>query len=220
MTKILGLILARGGSKRLPNKNITDLGGKPLIAWSIEAANKSSVIDTLYVSSDSRDILNVSAQYGSSIHQRDPQFATDHCSSEDSIFEFFTSNTSLVESYTHACLLQPTSPFRTHIHVDEAVNLMIAKDGNSCMSVYQPSIRFNKYLHLDKSGYIISYNASAELNLDYYPNGAIYIFNISVFMQTKSIINPKCIPYLMHGPLSVDIDNQIDLDFARFLISS
>lgn len=220
MTKILGLILARGGSKRLPNKNITDLGGKPLIAWSIEAANKSSVIDTLYVSSDSSDILNVSAQYGSSIHQRDPQFATDHCSSEDSIYEFFTSNPSLIESCTHACLLQPTSPFRTHIHVDEAVNLMIAKDGNSCMSVYQPSIRFNKYLHLDKTGYIISYNASTELNLDYYPNGAIYIFNISVFMQTRSIINPKCIPYLMHGPPSVDIDNQIDLDFARFLISS
>lgn len=220
MTKILGLVLARGGSKRLPNKNLIDLGGRPLIAWTLDAAFKSSVIDTVYVSSDSDEILKTSIVYGAFAHKRNPLFATDQCSSEDSIGEFFTINPSLAKIYTHVCLLQPTSPFRTHIHIDEAINLMISEGGNSCMSVCEPSIKFEKYLHLDASGHISAYNANSGLNLQYYPNGAIYVFNISTFMRTGSIINPICIPYLMYGSANIDIDNQIDLDFAHFLTST
>ncbi|MDC0269648.1 acylneuraminate cytidylyltransferase family protein [Synechococcus sp. AH-551-N23] len=220
MINIIGLILARGGSKRLPSKNLIDLGGRPLIAWSIDAAYKSNMISAVYVSSDSESILNTSLDHGALAHKRAPIFATDQCSSEDSIYEFFASNPSLTETFTYACLLQPTSPFRTHIHIDEAIGLMIAEGGNSCISVYQPSIRFDKYLHLDESGHIVSYNSNFSENLNLYPNGAVYAFNIALFMQTRSIMNPKCVPYLMSGSSNLDIDNKIDLDFARFLIST
>ena len=121
---ILAVIPARGGSKRLPNKNILDLAEKPLIAWSIEAGLNSKYIDTVVVSSDSDDILDISKKFGADIIKRPDELASDTATSFDAI-KHTIENT--IETFDYVILLQPTSPLRNNSHIDEAFELLIKK---------------------------------------------------------------------------------------------
>ena len=112
MNNILGLILARSGSKRLPNKNIIEIKGKPMIYYSIQAAKRSKFISEIYVSSDSLEILDISKKYNSKVFLRDKKFAEDKTSSEDSIREFLVANPNLVKNFSYLCLLQESRVLR------------------------------------------------------------------------------------------------------------
>ncbi|MBQ48900.1 MAG: acylneuraminate cytidylyltransferase, partial [Zetaproteobacteria bacterium] len=121
INKVVGVIPARGGSKGLPNKNILCLGGKPLIAWTIEAALSSKHIDKVIVTTDSPDIASISESYGADIpFVRPANLATDSSKTIDvlkhSILE-------MGSDYGTIVLLQPTSPFRSFKHIDEAMSL-------------------------------------------------------------------------------------------------
>lgn len=111
---ILGLILARGGSKRCPGKNIRNLGGLPLIAWSIAAGIQSRYIGPIVVSSDSDEILKVAKSYGAACLKRPPEFATDEASSYGAMLHAIDS----IGDIEALCLLQPTSPFRQPQDID------------------------------------------------------------------------------------------------------
>ncbi len=117
----LGLILARGGSKRVPNKNIRTLGGMPLIAWSIAAAVHAHRVDAVVVSSDSDDILKVAAQYGAATLKRPAPLCTDDATSYPSILHAIDR---LDGSFEWVCLLQPTSPFRQPADIDNCWTVM------------------------------------------------------------------------------------------------
>ena len=127
----LTIIPARGGSKRLPRKNVLDLCGKPLIAYSIEAALKSKYIDKLIVSSDDDEILEISKKYGANIIKRPPELGTDTTTTFDTIKHVVDN----LDIYDYVILLQATSPLRNQIHIDESIQLLELKKADAIVSV-------------------------------------------------------------------------------------
>ncbi|MDC3019992.1 acylneuraminate cytidylyltransferase family protein, partial [Prochlorococcus sp. AH-736-E15] len=210
MDKILGLILARSGSKRLPNKNILKLKDKPLIYYTIKAAKKAKSISEIYLSSDSQKILEIASRYDCKTFKRDKKYAEDETTSEESLIEFLVSNPLISKRYKYLCLLQPTSPLRDEDDIDEAIEFLNKSSARSLISVCNPSYKFAKYICLNPDNTIKGYasNLSNEYGFksNYYPNGAIYIFEIDLFLKTKKLIQKPCLPYLMSNSKSVDID--------------
>jgi len=127
----LAIIPARGGSKRLPRKNILDLHGKPLISHSIEAGLNSKYIDKVVVSSDDDEILVISEKFGVNIIKRPDELATDVSTTFDAIKHTINN----VEKYDYIVLLQPTSPLRDSKHIDEAIELLKNKNADAVVSV-------------------------------------------------------------------------------------
>lgn len=223
---VLAVILARGGSKRLPNKNILALGGKPLIAWSIEAARKSKYIDRVIVSTDSAEIAKISKKYGADVpFLRPKNLADDTASSNDAIFHALNWLKSKEKKiYDLFVLLQPTSPLRTEKHIDQALDKFIKKkEAYSLVSVSE--VDKNPYWTqiADEQGYIrplfsrpgIHWTEQVKQKL-YIPNGAIYIVWTNKFLQSKQIYSSKTGYYEMDKNVSIDIDYEDDLRLAEF----
>ena len=134
--RLLAIIPARGGSKRLPRKNILDLAGKPLIAWTIEAALNSKYIDRIVVSTDDQEIANISIKYGAEVpFLRPKSLATDDASSIDTVINVLGEVEIINQHYEYIVLLQPTSPLRTEIDIDKAIELLEKKSADSVISV-------------------------------------------------------------------------------------
>ncbi len=139
----LAIIPARGGSKRLPRKNILNLAGKPLIAWTIEAALQSKYIDKVLVTSNDDEILKVSNDYGASTIKRPMHLSQDNSTS----FEAISHAIENTQEFDYIVLLQPTSPLRTSGHIDEAIQLIFQKKSDAIIFVLLMSI--NKYFSID-----------------------------------------------------------------------
>jgi CMP-N,N'-diacetyllegionaminic acid synthase len=179
--RFLAIIPARGGSKRLPKKNILNLGGKPLIAWSIEAGLNSQYIDAVIVTSDNEEILNISEKYGAQIIQRPQNLAEDTTSSIDTLLHAIEGLT----QYDFVVLLQPTSPLRTDIHIDEAIKLLTEKEADAVISICETehSPLWSNPLPKDESmvNFIsneIKNTRSQDLPQYFRLNGAIYILSL------------------------------------------
>ena len=221
MIKVLGLILARGGSRRLPHKNIINFNGKPLIYWSIDAAIKSDMIDTVYVSSDSQEILDISAASGAKTFHRPSLYAQASTSSESSIYNFLASNPEVTSIYTHICLLQPTSPLRLSTDIDKACSLLDEPGVNSVISVCTPPYVYDKYLLSDPHSGISTLDQKKPPSADLvYPNGAIYLFNIRMFLKVHCLIQSVCKPYVMNLESSLDIDTVRDLEYGEYILAA
>ncbi|HEB62613.1 MAG TPA: acylneuraminate cytidylyltransferase family protein, partial [Bacteroidetes bacterium] len=130
--KILAIIPARGNSKGLPQKNIINLNGKPLIAWTIEASLKSKYITKTIVSSDSDTILKIAKKYGANTLKRPVQYSTDQASSEVVVKHAMKS---INKKYDYIILLQPTSPLRDKTAIDNAFEKLFSLDATSLISV-------------------------------------------------------------------------------------
>lgn len=220
---ILAIIPARGGSKGLPKKNILNLKGKPLIAWSIEAAKNSKYINRIIVSSDNEEILNISKQYDVDTLKRPHQFATDTASSESVVLHTIES---LKEKYDYIMLLQPTSPFRDTQTINKALEIFFNNDADALISVSQTDNKILKAFLETEDGYIkgVSNNQypfmpRQKLPSVYMSNGAIYIIKTELLKKTKSFFTQKTIPYEMDEISSFDIDTQEDFKKAESLLS-
>ena len=221
--KILAVIPARGGSKRLPNKNILDLAGKPLIVWTIEAALGSRYIDKVVVSSDSDKILNISKSYEVDTIKRPDELASDTATSYDAIKHTIDV---IDNQFEFVILLQPTSPFRNNNHIDEAIELFIKKQADAVISVVEMSHSPLWSNTLPKDGSMVNFLKTEILNIrsqdleKYYSlNGAIYICKIDrLFKEKTFFLNSNIFSYKMAKKHSVDIDKEMDLKFAEFMI--
>ncbi|RDU72140.1 cytidylyltransferase domain-containing protein [Helicobacter brantae] len=223
----LAIIPARSGSKRLPNKNIKNLCGKPLIAWSIEAGLQSKYIDGIVVSTDSQEYAEIAEQYGAKVPCIRPlELSKDTSTTFDSIkhmIDFYKEKYKQVFDYI--VLLQPTSPLRTPQHIDEAIELLIQKQANSVISVCkcEHSPLWCNTLPKDKnmdnflSSEILNLR-SQELPAYYRLNGAIYIAKTSSLLGYQSFFTDKGFAYEMSQKHSTDIDTQFDFDFCEFLL--
>lgn len=220
--KVLAIIPARGGSKRLPKKNILPLAGKPLIAWTIEAAKKSKYIDKVIVSSDDKEILNISKEYNVDTIKRPPELSTDTSTTFDAV-KHVLENT---DYHDYTILLQPTSPLRNEKHIDEAFEVLIDKNADAVISVCEadhPPQWYN-VLPEDKSmthflKEDIKNKRSQDLGKYYRINGAIYICNTKKLLENKTFfLNKNIFAYVMDRYYSVDIDEYIDFKIAECLI--
>ena len=220
---VLAIIPARGGSKGLPNKNILPLGDHPLIAWSINAANKSKYVDRCIISTDEKNIALISKQYGGEVpFLRPPQLSSDTANSKDVILHAIQT---IKEKYNIIILLQPTSPLRNSIDIDKALELMEQKNANalvSMVSLKHPiewTSRLTSDLHIPD---LINFSSKKTRRQDFQErfelNGAIYISNSEAFINEETFITNETIAYIMPPERSIDIDNKFDYDLATFLL--
>jgi|SRR5690554_5490702 CMP-N,N'-diacetyllegionaminic acid synthase len=220
----LAIIPARGGSKRLPKKNVLELVGKPLIAWTIEAALKSKHIDKVLVTSDDDEILDVSEKFGAATIPRPADIAQDTSTSFEAIRHAIES----MEKYDYVVLLQPTSPLRTSQHIEEAIQLLVDRNADAIISVteMEHSPLWVNVLPGDNcmAGFLreeILNKRSQDLETYYRLNGAIYISQTTKLMDAGSFfLSNNVYAYKMSNTNSVDIDTEMDFKWAEFLLNS
>lgn len=222
---MIAIIPARGGSKGLPGKNIKLLNGKPLIAYTIEAALKSKNITRVIVSTDDLEIAEVARKYGAEIpFMRPAELSKDNTSSKDTVI--YTLNR-LDEEFSlkmeEFVILQPTSPLRTDIHIDEAFYLFKAKCAHSVISYCEQHHPVSWHKYLDDEGRIldifhkVGHQRQTE-EISYFPNGAIYIYDYEMYLKNAIDIN-KTYAYIMNKEDSIDIDDKLDFEYCNFLMS-
>ena len=219
----LAIIPARGGSKRLPRKNVLDLNGKPLIAYSIEAGLDSSYIDKVVVTSDDDEVLTISKKYGAVTINRPNELASDIATTFDAIKHAVDN----CEKYDYIVLLQPTSPLRNEKHIDEAVELLESKKSNAVVSVCKMDhnpMWSNVLDHsLSMKGFLgdeILNKRGQDLDKYYRLNGAIYICETDKLLKEESFfLKDNIFAYKMNRESSIDIDEEIDFKMAEVILN-
>jgi len=218
----LAIIPARGGSKRLPRKNVLDLNGKPLIAYSIEAGLDSSYIDKVVVTSDDDEVLTISKKYGAVTINRPDELASDAATTFDAIKHAVDN----YEKYDYIVLLQPTSPLRDGDHIDKAIELLESKNADAVVSVckmdHSPLWSNTINDSLSMTGFLkdeVLNKRSQDLKEYYSLNGAIYICDTKKLLKEKSFFLKESIfAYKMDRKSSIDIDKEIDFKIAEYLL--
>ena len=223
----IAIIPARSGSKGLPDKNIKPLNGKPLLAYSIEAALASGMFDTVHVSTDSERYAGIARQYGADEpFLRSADTSSDTASSEDAIREVLRRYEELGQCFDAFMLLQPTSPLRTAEDIRAAFGVMEEKQAESVVSVCEmehsplwcntlpPDDSMREFLRKDGE------RRRQDLAVYYRLNGAIYLVKTEHFLCTGSLYGDGCYAYHMSAERSVDIDSPTDFIIADALLGS
>lgn len=218
--KILGLIPARGGSKGVPGKNIKPLAGKPLIAYTIEQAKASKLLDRLIVSTDDADIAQTAAVFGAEVpFMRPAELAQDHTGSLDVVrhaLDFFEKSG---ERFDAVCLLQATSPYRPEGVIDEAIRLFMDKKPDSLVSVRKVPDEFNPHwtFEIEERGRLrISTGDKKiiprrqELPPAYHRDGAIYISSTEAIRDKGSLLGDDIVAFPIDSPKLINIDTMED----------
>lgn len=220
---VLLVIPARGGSKRLPRKNLLDLAGKPLIAWSIEAAIEAASGDIL-VSSDDKEILSIARKYADQAvhaHCRPAQLAEDQTSMVSVLLDVLEYQRGRGYRYETLVLVQPTSPLRASCDIQTAVDRYLESGTGSTVvtvcGVEHPTAWTGT---INEAGNLIGIDLSAKRSQDYEQeyrlNGAVYVVSTSTLEQNQSLFSDRLIPSIMPRDRSVDIDDQADFDLAEY----
>lgn len=216
MNKTIAIIPARGGSKRLPGKNIKMLGGIPLLAHSILYAQQQDCIDAVYVSTDDEKIAAVALQYGAKVIDRPQALSGDLEPTVSALKHVLESIDGAVEN---VILLQATNPLRPQNLLQEAFTVFQEKQVESLFTVSRSHHKLGKI----ENHKFISYNyevgqRSQDLEPLYYENGLLYITKASVILNNE-IITKDAYPFEVNHPFAnVDIDTQEDFEYAEYLL--
>lgn len=222
--KKIAIITARSGSKGLPNKNVLFANGKPLMAYSIEAALESREFEKIIVSTDSQEYIDLLSHYPIEFIKRSVELSSDKASSFV-VIEDVLNRYSHVE-YDYFVLLQPTSPLRTAQHIQEANKKFEAHFDKfdflvSVSDAHKPTTLTRqidedeslKNFKLDYSNY-----ARQQYHPEYSPNGAIFSAKPQAYLEQKHFYGEKCIAYFMAKEVSVDIDDRLDFEYFYFIL--
>ena len=224
---MLAIIPARSCSKGLPGKNIKKMNDKPLIWYTINAAKKSKFTDRIIVSTDDDKIAKISKNYEVEIPfmrpkklARDDSFAIDNY-----IYTIDRLNKEFNYGIVEFVVLQPTSPLRPSLDIDNAIQIFIEKGADSIISVSEtihPPIWSKR---INEKGILRNYfdiridnKNRQEIEKAYMPNGAIFVFKFSLLKQKYSYYSDKTYPYIMPLERSIDIDSKLDFEFVEYLM--
>ncbi len=219
--KILAIIPARGGSKGVPRKNIKNLGGKPLIVWTIEEARKSKYITRLILSSEDEEIIKIAKLHGCDVpFIRPSEIAEDSTPGIVPVLHAL----SQCPGYDYVILLQPTSPLRTVKHIDESIEYLLQQKAKFCVSVTEPE-KSPYWMYTLKDGNIQPLikqekfsTRRQDLPIVYALNGAIYIGQVNALLKEKTFLTEDTIGYIMNNESSFDIDTITDFKICDYLI--
>jgi len=219
--KIIAIIPARIGSKRLVNKNIKICNGKPLIEWTIESALSSRLLDRIFVSTDSKKIRDISINRGLEVpFMRPSVFAKDKSPSWETIIHALKKFREMGEKFDYVVLLEPTSPLRKKNDIDLAIKKIVdSLNADTLVSLGKihlehpliskktDSTRYVKpYINVKKKIY-----QSQQLDTAYFPYGVIYICNVKSFFKKRSFYTHRTIPYYIERWQNYEIDDLLDL---------
>lgn len=226
MADTIALIPARGGSKGLAHKNTADLFGKPLIAWTIEAALRATSLTRVVVSTEDEEIADIAAAHGATVVARPAELATDGARTEDVVTHALDAIDELGLAAPYFALLQPTSPLRTATHIDDLVSAAMQAGASCAWSVVRAEHHpFKMLVQRDGelrpvAGVDALSSPRQKLPRAFRQNGAIYWMSCEVFRQHQTFFVPPVHLYEMSREQSVDIDTAADLNACQELLGS
>lgn len=215
------IIPARGGSKGIPCKNVKPLAGKPLISYTILDAIEAQLVHQVYVSTDDEEIASVSQEYGSSIIRRPVDLAGDTASSESALIHALDEIEKSGIQPNLIVFLQCTSPIRTGVDIDRAIQKLQSEKADSLVSV-SLSHRFI-WEEVDGEARSINYDyhhrpRRQDMSLQYVENGSIYIFKPWVLKELGNRLGGKISLFPMSEAAAHEIDSPLDFEIAEFLL--
>ena len=221
---VLAVIPARGGSKRLPRKNILPLAGYPVIAYTIKAAQGAERLTHWLVSTDDEEIAAVAHDYGAPVPFLRPAALAGDTDRNSAVMrhalEWMEREHGL--RYDVVMLLQPTSPIRKSTHIDEAVELLWASQLDTLASVKGPIYKRDPYIKAVRNGVLEPYNP-AETEALWEPcytyNASIYAMKRDFFLREQRFVSQRSVPLIMDRYHSADIDEEIDLVIAEIYLT-
>lgn len=226
---MLAIIPARGGSKGLPGKNIKELNGLPLIAYTIRAALDAACIERVVVTTDDEKIAMTAQKYGAEVPFIRPEILASDTASAIDVYihaaEYIMSDQGdMIEKFM---VLLPTVPFRERKHVEEAYQKFTESGAETLISVKEAEVPPSWYLYKDENDRIFNCRfgsdkglvSNRQMDQGYYiPNGAIYILDYKLLKEKRTYYCDNTIPYIMNRKESVDIDTIDDFEYAEFLM--
>ena len=228
--EVLGLITARGGSKGLPRKNVLLVAGRPMIAWTIEAALESRALRRVVVSTDDEEIAEVSRRWGAEVPFLRPaelaQDGSSHFSTVVHALRWLESHEGAALDYI--MLLQPTSPLRTAKDIEAAVDVARKKRADSVISVSASPAHPYQVRRIVQDGTLEEFVPGSpppgvpetrrqDFPAAYHVNGAIYLIRREVLLQYETFEPPNTFPYVMPSHRSLQIDEPWDLRVANLI---
>lgn len=220
--KCLAIITARGGSKRIPKKNIKEFCGKPIIAYSIEAALQSGIFDEVMVSTDSGEIADVAKHYGAAVpFFRSAKTSDDFATTNDVLCEVLDRYSKLGKKFDYVCCIYPTAPFVTSQKLTEAYNLLHIQGIEQVVPVVKFSFPPQRGFIINQNG-ILSYkwpeyqrSRSQDLEPFYHDAGQFYFYLAEILYNKKAPELFKSSAYVLSNLEVQDIDNIEDWRIAE-----
>lgn len=224
--RVVAVIPARGGSKRLPRKNLMPLAGIPLVAHAVRAALDATRVDGVYVSTEDGEIAGVARQAGAEVIARPPQLATDTAQGHDVLRHVLEQLGAGGRPPAIAVLLQPTSPLRRGSDIDACLRAFEDTEARSAFSVCAVDHHPGKCVVL-KDGLIEPFTNDFDMEARhqdlapvYRQNGAIYVVGVADFLSGGSLYRRPCAGYVMDRRDSIDIDDLLDLQLAEVVLAA
>jgi N-acylneuraminate cytidylyltransferase len=221
MKKAVAIITARGGSKRIPRKNIKPFNGKPIIGYSIEAAIKSGIFDEVMVSTDDEEIAEVAKQFGATVpFMRSSKTSDDYATTADVLKEVLQSYQQEGTAFEYACCIYPTAPFVTAEKLSNAFGKLMDTGADAVLPVTRFSFPIWRSFKMEEGK--VSYNwpefapkRSQDLPPAFHECGQFYFFKASGFLQTGKLITENTIGLEVPESEVQDIDNEEDWKIAE-----
>lgn len=221
MTRLC-IIPARGGSKRIPRKNIKDFLGKPIISYPIECAQKSGLFDEVMVSTDDREIASIALEFGAKVpFMRSLENANDYAGTFEVIEEVITRYKEEGKEFAQACCIYPTAPLLTVDKIKEGLELLIKEDFTSVFPVVDFGYPILRSLKLDKQKKVVmnwpeyQQSRSQDLPTVYHDAGQFYWFNTQAIMKAKQLFSGNSGAIILNQIEVQDIDNLVDWQLAE-----
>lgn len=217
----IAIITARGGSKRIPRKNIREFCGKPILAYSIEAAKESGLFDTVMVSTDDEEIAGIARQYGAEIpFYRSERTANDFAGTNDVLLEVLEEYDKRGEHYDLGCCIYPTAPFVTADKLRDAMRQLEGSDADTLIPVVPFSYPPQRAMVVKEGRLVFEYpqyldSRSQDLEPHYHDVGQFYLFYTEAFRQSRKLMVGNILPYVVSEMEVQDIDNQTDWEVAE-----
>lgn len=217
----VAIITARGGSKRIPRKNIKEFCGKPIIAYSIEAALGSGIFDEVMVSTDDEEIAEIARKCGASVpFMRSEKTANDFATTADVLSEVFEKYEEVGKTFDYACCVYPTAPFVTAQKLKTAMEKLQSEGGDSAMPVVKFSFPPQRCLVINNGSLEYKWpenmnKRSQDLEPFYHDCGQFYAFKVDSFRKSGQVISGKVIPIITPDTEVQDIDEMTDWEIAE-----
>ncbi len=219
--KRIAIITARGGSKRIPGKNIKEFCGKPILAYSIEAALASGIFDTIMVSTDDEKIARIAKEYGAEVpFYRSRQTANDFASTSDVILEVMEEYAKRGEQFDTICCIYPTAPFVTGERLLQAADLLEENGADGVVPVVRFGFPPQRSVIVEEGFLKFQWpenrlKRSQDLIPFYHDAGQFYFMNAASFEEQKQMFMEKTLPLELDEMEVQDIDNEVDWKMAE-----
>ena len=218
----IAIITARGGSKRIPRKNIREFCGKPIMNYSLEAALEAGIFDEVMVSTEDDEIADIARAAGAQVpFMRSAETSSDTATTEEVISEVLMRYEELGRSFEYGCCIYPTAPFVTAHKLRDAYDILVESGAQSIVPMQEFTYPPQRGLFIDGEGYVkmlhpeYAATRSQDLEKHYHECGQFYIFRNADYMIQRDTTMEKSIPYIIDPVESQDIDTESDWELAE-----